>query len=159
MTLQTASTKSTTTTGTTSHVVTNKQPLTSSPVITQQKTTQMPTTPTPQTSTTRITQLQTTQASSSSSYSSLSSTKSLTTSSNPSCQGAIQCILSCPNGFFIDPIPAPDGCPRCFCKTGRPYIIVHAQCTQSHLIGPFRQRSEKHFDIFTMDVMILNYLV
>lgn len=119
MTLQPASTQSTTTTGTTSHVVTTKQPLTSSPVITQQKTTQMPTTPTPQTSPTRTTQLQTTQASSSSSSSTLSSTKSLTTSSNPSCQGAIQCILSCPNGFFIDPIPAPDGCPRCFCKTAQ----------------------------------------
>ncbi|XP_052694923.1 uncharacterized protein LOC128173244 [Crassostrea angulata] len=119
MTLQPASTKSTTSTGTTSHVVTTKQPLTPSPVITQQKTTQMPTTPTPQTSTTRTTQSQTTQASSSSSSSTLSSTKSLTTSSNPSCQGAIQCILSCPNGFFIDPIPAPDGCPRCFCKTAQ----------------------------------------
>lgn len=156
MTLQPASTQSTTTTGTTSHVVTTKPPLTSSPVITQKKTTPIPTTTTPQTSTTRTTLLQTTSTLSSSSSSTLSSTKSLTTSSSPSCQGAIQCILSCPNGFFIDPIPAPDGCPRCFCQTtGRPYIIVHA-------IAPhraFRQSAEKHLEIFTMDVIILNNLV
>ncbi|XP_061190514.1 uncharacterized protein LOC133198436 [Saccostrea echinata] len=49
---------------------------------------------------------------SSSSVSSPSSTKSFN-----SCQGAIQCILSCKNGFVIDPTPGPDGCPSCSCKT------------------------------------------
>ncbi|XP_062573709.1 uncharacterized protein LOC134235583 [Saccostrea cucullata] len=122
-------TSAATTTGTTSRVSSKMTSQTPSTTATTQFTTTSQkaitssvSSTTSQPSTTKTTTPSTTQPLSSSristtavpplSVSSASSTKSVN-----SCPGAIQCILSCKNGFVIGPTPGPDGCPSCSCKT------------------------------------------
>nr|XP_022311799.1 mucin-5AC-like isoform X2 [Crassostrea virginica] len=117
-----------------STMTSSKQPTTSPPLTTQFKTSQSTTTSSPpsstsipvttsKTSTAPITSK--TASSARTPISTTSSSSSMTTSTANSCQGAIQCIMSCKNGFIIDPIPAPDGCPKCTCKTAAATTTVN----------------------------------
>ncbi|XP_062605416.1 mucin-5AC-like [Saccostrea cucullata] len=115
-------TSAATTKGTTSRVSSKMTSRTPSTTTTTQSFTTSQKTTTSQPTTTKITTQSTTQTLSSKRISTTAAppfavSSASSTKTTNSCPGAIQCILGCKNGFVIDPIPGPDGCPSCSCKT------------------------------------------
>ncbi|XP_048749528.2 uncharacterized protein LOC125661531 [Ostrea edulis] len=115
---------------TTSYRSTHPTQTSTSSTMTSIVTTQTPTTNS-QSSSSKRTQPASTQSLSTSNTPSASSTSVFTTSSTTvnSCQNTITCILSCTNGFVIDPTPAPDGCPGCSCKTAQTALTTNTPNT------------------------------